>query len=235
VSGFAEFVKERREERTLDVNSHGWGTYGGMVEKKEEHKLYTTKIEMVDETVITDVLLDREIDSTTPCINEKCSLDNFTALHTSIHNHCNTSFSSLVSHPDIDLERKAGNGNSTPLHVACYRNNLFAAKVLIDEGVSVNSVDRWKKTPLMHAAFHNAAAIVTILLRNGANKRCRHIMRCSSMTSLELCKAHNLSAEEVPCDANSSLYQASRLSFRNFSGTTSHSTSSCGGGCCGKT
>ena len=57
----------------------------------------------------------------------------------------------------------------TPLHKAVKSGNIQDVKALILNGVEINALDKFKRTPLYHAVFQNMATIVTILLQNGAD------------------------------------------------------------------
>jgi ankyrin repeat protein len=58
----------------------------------------------------------------------------------------------LAADPTL-LESQADDG-STPLHIACLKNQAAVANLLIDKGANVNARDNWNHTPL-----HNAMSV----------------------------------------------------------------------------
>lgn len=67
----------------------------------------------------------------------------------------------------INIE-SVSDGGWTPLHIACHRGNVMAAKFLIDHGANVNALTMHHMTPLHFASYFGHEAIVRLLLDTGS-------------------------------------------------------------------
>ena len=76
----------------------------------------------------------------------------------------------------------------TPLHEACYYNNVESAKLLLDNGAKKDIQDKWGSTPLHIACWKNRFVCVKLLLLNGANI---NIQNTDGLTPLQLAQQHN--------------------------------------------
>lgn len=56
----------------------------------------------------------------------------------------------------------------TPLHVAAWRNDVYAVQVLIAAGANVNAIGDMAETPLHVAVGQENLAIIELLLKAGA-------------------------------------------------------------------
>ena len=73
------------------------------------------------------------------------------------------------------VDARDGDG-STPLHCACWKGNLEAARLLLDRGAdpgAINTNDHWGTTPLHAAAHANHKEIARLLLERGADVAAR--------------------------------------------------------------
>jgi ankyrin repeat protein len=59
--------------------------------------------------------------------------------------------------------------NDTPLHVACYWNQIGIVKLLIENGADVNAANAWNITPLLYAVVCRYHDIAQELLDSGAD------------------------------------------------------------------
>ena len=59
--------------------------------------------------------------------------------------------------------------NSTPLHLACIRGCLEAAKLLLDKGVDVNVKNNMGETPLQISVFSGNVDMTSLLIKRGAS------------------------------------------------------------------
>lgn len=101
-----------------------------------------------------------------PYILNSCDDRDYYPLLTAIYNHRHGCMDVLLAHGADPCLAEHVHG-STPLHVAAYKNNLRAAKKLIDEhNINVNARDGWGKTALHHAAYHHNVAMVQVLLKS---------------------------------------------------------------------
>eukprot|EP00239_Pterosperma_sp_CCMP1384_P005691 CAMPEP_0197853702 /NCGR_PEP_ID=MMETSP1438-20131217/23229_1 /TAXON_ID=1461541 /ORGANISM="Pterosperma sp., Strain CCMP1384" /LENGTH=120 /DNA_ID=CAMNT_0043468199 /DNA_START=320 /DNA_END=682 /DNA_ORIENTATION=+ len=105
------------------------------------------------------------------------------------------------------LKRELGNGKScdeqdqdlwTPLHFACLKANVEAARVLLDKGANPCAQTRFGRTPLHYAAQVDNNKIVRSLLDYGADP---HIKDRRGVKPLDLtppgdCKVMLLDYEE---------------------------------------
>lgn len=79
--------------------------------------------------------------------------------------------------PDLEDDgvkiNSRGMGNDTPLHVLAWRNEVDAAKVLIDAGADVDAIGEMSETPLHVAISMGSLEMVALLLRSGADSDIR--------------------------------------------------------------
>ena len=66
---------------------------------------------------------------------------------------------------DINLVTPLG---STALHLACLREDILIANMLIQHNANVNHVNKFQQTPLHYACRKGSVGLVEILLANGA-------------------------------------------------------------------
>ncbi|KAL6043700.1 Ankyrin repeat domain-containing protein 49, partial [Balamuthia mandrillaris] len=67
------------------------------------------------------------------------------------------------------LDQRDKNG-LTPLHRACYENNLHMIRVLLSKGADVRAEDKFKSHPLHWASYTNGRKdVVQLLLEHGAD------------------------------------------------------------------
>ena len=52
----------------------------------------------------------------------------------------------------IDINKLDSN-NRSPLECCCEYNRIYIAKLLLEKGANVNSIDRWGNNPLWRAVF----------------------------------------------------------------------------------
>ena len=96
--------------------------------------------------------------------------EGFQPLMTAVHNHHNNIVKFLLTRePSIVCSSNAF--GTTSLHVCAYKNNIGGAKALLQSaqeqdcvGDLVNSIDKWGKTPLHHAVYHNHVDIVNLIV-----------------------------------------------------------------------
>jgi ankyrin repeat protein len=108
------------------------------------------------------------------------------------HGDCAALQSLLAEQPGL-LDARDTDG-STPLHCACWKGNLDAARVLLDAGADVNAVnanDHWGTTPLHAAAHANQREIAALLLERGADRDARD---GNGRTPLEHTEVHKATA-----------------------------------------
>ena len=90
-----------------------------------------------------------------------------TLLHYAVFTHnndpSNTIISLLIAH-GADVNSK-NNTNQTPLYGVAIKNNVEAAKQLIEGGASVNVKDNANWGPLEHAIAHGSIPVVQLLLK----------------------------------------------------------------------
>lgn len=65
------------------------------------------------------------------------------------------------------------NDGYTPLHRACYNNNIDIALLLLKYGANVNAVTEFKWTPLHSACQWTNPYCVALLLQHGADVNAR--------------------------------------------------------------
>ena len=71
--------------------------------------------------------------------------------------------------PRVDLEPAYDITSITPaLHAACKNGHVAAAEILVETGVSLHALDRWKWMPLHYAAYGGHADLVAFLQEKGA-------------------------------------------------------------------
>ena len=75
---------------------------------------------------------------------------------------------------------------------AVYEGNVFRVQQLIDDGVNINTKDKFGMTPLILAADNGNHQIVKILLDSGAKDlkskdHCTHCDVCNPKTSCRSC------------------------------------------------
>ncbi len=80
-----------------------------------------------------------------------------------------TEASDLLLIPGIDVNDQNNISRWTALHLAAYHGHTTLAKLLLDNGASVNIQSSWESTPLHVAAFNNRTTSVTLLLQHGAD------------------------------------------------------------------
>ncbi len=88
----------------------------------------------------------------------------FIPLHTAVYNHHNAIARWLINTEASSVNFCVPRNQSTALHVAVYRKNNDMVSYLISNGANVNCVDKWGKTPLIHAVYHNNLNAVRLLL-----------------------------------------------------------------------
>jgi len=72
--------------------------------------------------------------------------------------------------PSEHINEKVGPNHQTALHLAAYRKGAVeTVRLLLDMGADVNAVDNNGKTPLSHAIDSRDPAIVSLLIRRGAD------------------------------------------------------------------
>ncbi|CAH3187331.1 unnamed protein product, partial [Porites lobata] len=69
----------------------------------------------------------------------------------------------------IEVEVEDECGCSPLMRLASINGSVEVAKILIENGASVNKVDKLKKTSLMSAALNGGLELVKLLVENGAN------------------------------------------------------------------
>ena len=106
--------------------------------------------------------------------------DGFNPLLTAVHNHQNHIVQYLLSRDGFVPGKNNNRYKTTGLHVAAYRHNYGALRLLLDKYEAtntadlVNAQDKWGKTPLHHAVYHGFDAGVQELMRfNGTDKNIR--------------------------------------------------------------
>lgn len=90
-----------------------------------------------------------------------------TPLHQAVYNGQGEIVRRLLTRSDTMLDTANDNGE-TPLVIACLKENLMVAKLLIDAGADVNKSLLNGNTPLHYAAARGFSEIVEILLAAGA-------------------------------------------------------------------
>jgi ankyrin repeat protein len=77
---------------------------------------------------------------------------------------------SIITADPCSIESKDENG-STPLHIACIRNQVAVANFLIDQGANVNARNKWGQTPLHWAngVFGQDYDLIKRLIAKGAD------------------------------------------------------------------
>ena len=75
---------------------------------------------------------------------------------------------SMISKDPTLLEKRTSFSKSTLLHYAAREGNVRIAKMLLNQGVSVDSRDKAGRTPLHLAAGHGKGEMVDLLLKEGA-------------------------------------------------------------------
>ena len=87
--------------------------------------------------------------------------------------HCAVMYNHIVTvekiacHMDNNIDIK-NIRNQTPLHIACIKNNLEAAIILLNYHAYINSQDSDEKTPIYHATENNSFDICNLLISWGA-------------------------------------------------------------------
>lgn len=69
---------------------------------------------------------------------------------------------------DVRAENANDHWGTTPLHAAAHANQAAIAELLIGRGADIRAKDRQGRTPLEHAAFHNARAAARVLAEHAA-------------------------------------------------------------------
>jgi ankyrin repeat protein len=87
-------------------------------------------------------------------------------------------FSGLVNYLIVmhgeDVNATCGGIQGTPLHAAAYEGHLDVARLLIDHGANLNSINNWGGTPLMAAYSSRRLGVIRLLLEHGANPDMRY-------------------------------------------------------------
>lgn len=104
----------------------------------------------------------------TSCI-EKHNKDGYTPLHLA----CEGGHAEIVSillQSGADGEKPTSSGDYlTPLMVAARGGHLPVVKMLIEKGVGIEFIDVYERTALLHAVMNGCSAVVSYLLRLGAD------------------------------------------------------------------
>ncbi|PPJ51362.1 hypothetical protein CBER1_10061 [Cercospora berteroae] len=80
------------------------------------------------------------------------------------------------------IDWKSGRNSSTPLEVACYRRHIEVAELLLRYGADPNSTDVFGNSCLDYAVKNEDRAIISLLLRHGANGPTDTTMVAESLT-----------------------------------------------------
>ena len=81
-------------------------------------------------------------------------------------------FPDQLGNQRVQLDSRDVDGD-TPLHVMIWRDDLYAARLLVESGADVNAVGDMGETPLHVALRKKNSAITEILLKAGANSDIR--------------------------------------------------------------
>ncbi|CAJ0946268.1 unnamed protein product, partial [Mesorhabditis belari] len=112
-----------------------------------------------------------KVDPTKSIINYK-DRRGFTALHLAVLWERHDVVKILLKHPKIDVEAQttAGDKKISPLSIACGTGQLEMTKSLIDDGKAlIESKDKLRRSPLLHAAMNGQDHVVAYLLKKGAD------------------------------------------------------------------
>ena len=102
----------------------------------------------------------------------------------------------LIEH-GADVNKAAGVGGMTPLHMSARRGTVGIAEALVDAGADIEARDKNGETPLRRAVNCDRAQIVSLLLRRGADARStdRH-----GRTPIDAARSERVRALFVPPD-----------------------------------
>lgn len=85
----------------------------------------------------------------------------------------------LISH-GAAISPSLAQSSSSPLHQACYTDNIEMTRFLLTAGAKVNAQNSYKTTPLMYAAKHGTPALVALVLSYQPYLETQAFMECTA-------------------------------------------------------